>query len=172
MKTSRSPQGGASELPRECLRSDCASTTFFALSLRIYGVHTALLWRSHCAEIVKLRESAIHTQYKRGKNATQPPYKQCGQSRRSFGFPLALSRRSCCVARDATELLRRSYCYSTTRLFWACSKWAPSIGVLCDATTMLWQCYTAMFAIFCALTSAFWIFFGRRENAVLVWQGF
>jgi hypothetical protein len=37
-----------------CLRSDRASTTFFALSLRIYGAHMALSRHSHCAEIVKV----------------------------------------------------------------------------------------------------------------------
>jgi hypothetical protein len=108
----------------DCLRSDCASMTFFALSLRIYGAHTTLSRRSHCAEIVKLRESAVHTQFKRGTDVTQSPYK-C----------------------------------------------APSVGVICDATTMLRRCCGDV-CDFTALTSAFWIFFGRRENAVLVWQGF
>jgi hypothetical protein len=31
----------------------------------IYGTHTALSRRSHCAKIKKLRKSAMHTQYKR-----------------------------------------------------------------------------------------------------------
>jgi hypothetical protein len=37
----------------DCLRSDRTSSTFFALSLRFYGAHTALSRHSHCAEIVK-----------------------------------------------------------------------------------------------------------------------
>jgi hypothetical protein len=61
-----------------CLRSDRASTTFFALSLRIYGAHTAFSRHSHCPEIVKLCKSAVHTQYKRGKDAAQTPYKRRG----------------------------------------------------------------------------------------------
>jgi hypothetical protein len=77
----------------------------------------------------------------------------------------------------ATASLLRSYSalfrtrFEWRRLFWECSKCAPSVGVLCDATAMLLRCCGDA----CdptALTSAFWIFFGRRENAALVWQRF
>jgi hypothetical protein len=60
----------------DCLRSDRASTTFFALALRFYGAYKALSRHSRCAEIVKLSKSAVHTQYKRGKDAAQTPYKR------------------------------------------------------------------------------------------------
>jgi hypothetical protein len=60
----------------DCLRSDCASMTFFALSLRIYGAHTTLSRRSHFVEILKLRKSVVHTQFKRGKDVAQSPYKR------------------------------------------------------------------------------------------------
>jgi hypothetical protein len=43
----------------DCLRSDCASTAFFALPRRLL--------------IVKLSKSAVHTQFKHGRDAPQSP---------------------------------------------------------------------------------------------------
>jgi hypothetical protein len=124
------------------MRSDCASIAFFALSLRLYGAFMALSRRSHCAEIVR----AVHTQYRRGRDAAQSPCKASAVD--NYCVHLAYLFRFPGASVALYEMLRCPYCDPNAlvsnaewrRLFWACSKCAPSVGVVCDATTMLWRC--------------------------------
>jgi hypothetical protein len=175
METSRRPHGDhgdVTELPRRFswrLSAIRLRVLFFTLSLRFHVAH-------NCAEIVKLRKGAVHKQYNRGRDAAQSPHNlQVPRITTAFiwryfctSTTLLLRCRRCYWV--ATASLLRSRCaFIRTPRDGVCFEYAQNARRRSAFYAMPLRCCGDV----CDLTALMgsYIFYGRRENAALVWQG-